>query len=396
MTRLRQFILGLAVLAWGCTAAVGQVPNSLQPNSVIGRLGVGPGPAQAIPFSILGTAIVPYLPGVGGITYPAAPLAVGDLLYAPTTTTVGRLADVALGSVLCSGGVGVAPNYCSTLPAGVGRTILSTNTTYYVGTDGNDACNGLTNAGGSSGNCAFGTLAHAMAVITGQIDFAAHTVTLQCRTSHCSYTTQLLITPWVGGGNFIFDGGGGTINYTAVTAADGAVYVTGGGMPGGVTIQNVTVETSAGTGGFVGNLLVQANGVVTVGTGVTFGPCALTAQIVTATGGANVSIPNSFTVSAGGCNSMIYNNGGAISTGNVSMSVTFSTAVSYGLVMNSVAPSFTYVGGMSFVNPSNVTATRFSVSRNGVLAGTGGNLSFFPGSGCATLAACTSTGGQYL
>jgi hypothetical protein len=37
--------------------------------------------------------------------------AVGDLLYAPTTTTVGKLADVATGNAVISGGVGVAPSY---------------------------------------------------------------------------------------------------------------------------------------------------------------------------------------------------------------------------------------------------------------------------------------------
>jgi hypothetical protein len=44
--------------------------------------------------------------GTGQTSY-----AVGDLLYAPTTTTVGKLADVATGSALISGGVGVAPSY---------------------------------------------------------------------------------------------------------------------------------------------------------------------------------------------------------------------------------------------------------------------------------------------
>lgn len=37
--------------------------------------------------------------------------AVGDLLYGDTTTTIGRLADVATGNALLSGGVGVAPAY---------------------------------------------------------------------------------------------------------------------------------------------------------------------------------------------------------------------------------------------------------------------------------------------
>lgn len=37
--------------------------------------------------------------------------AVGDLVYADTITTIGKLADVAVGNVLLSGGVGVAPSY---------------------------------------------------------------------------------------------------------------------------------------------------------------------------------------------------------------------------------------------------------------------------------------------
>ena len=37
--------------------------------------------------------------------------AVGDLLYANTTTSVAKLADVAAGNVLLSGGVGIAPSY---------------------------------------------------------------------------------------------------------------------------------------------------------------------------------------------------------------------------------------------------------------------------------------------
>lgn len=44
--------------------------------------------------------------GTGQTSY-----AVGDLLYANTTTTLAKLADVATGNVLLSGGVGVAPSW---------------------------------------------------------------------------------------------------------------------------------------------------------------------------------------------------------------------------------------------------------------------------------------------
>lgn len=69
--------------------------------------------------------------------------AVGDLLYANTTTSVAKLADVATGSVLLSGGIAAAPSYgkvgltthvTGTLPVANGGTGLSTITGYVKGT----------------------------------------------------------------------------------------------------------------------------------------------------------------------------------------------------------------------------------------------------------------------
>lgn len=68
--------------------------------------------------------------GTGQTSY-----AVGDLLYANTTTTLAKLADVATGNALISGGVGVAPSYgkigltthvSGTLPVANGGTNAST------------------------------------------------------------------------------------------------------------------------------------------------------------------------------------------------------------------------------------------------------------------------------
>jgi hypothetical protein len=53
-----------------------------------------------------GTAVGAVYGGTGQTSY-----TVGDILYAPTATTVGKLADVAVGSVLASGGVGGPPAY---------------------------------------------------------------------------------------------------------------------------------------------------------------------------------------------------------------------------------------------------------------------------------------------
>ena len=79
------------------------------------------------------TAIAANKGGTGQTSY-----TVGDLLYADTTSTVNKLADVATGNALISGGVGVAPSYgkiglathvSGTLPIGNGGTGVATTPT---------------------------------------------------------------------------------------------------------------------------------------------------------------------------------------------------------------------------------------------------------------------------
>jgi len=81
----------------------------------------------------LGSALSATSGGTGQSSY-----AVGDLIYASTTTALSKLADVATGNALISGGVGVAPAYgkigltthvSGTLPIANGGT-GSTSTTY--------------------------------------------------------------------------------------------------------------------------------------------------------------------------------------------------------------------------------------------------------------------------
>jgi hypothetical protein len=69
------------------------------------------------------TAITAHYGGTGLQT----PFAVGDILYANTATTWARLADVATGSVLASGGVGVAPAYVLTNTLSVGTAVTANN-----------------------------------------------------------------------------------------------------------------------------------------------------------------------------------------------------------------------------------------------------------------------------
>jgi hypothetical protein len=94
--------------------------------------------------------------------------AIGDLFYASTTTAISKLADVATGNALISGGVGVAPSYgkigltthvSGTLPVanggtgvttstGSGNTVLSTSPTLVTPLLGTPTSVTLTNATG--------------------------------------------------------------------------------------------------------------------------------------------------------------------------------------------------------------------------------------------------------
>lgn len=87
--------------------------------------------------------------------------AVGDLLYASGATTLAKLADVAAGNVLKSGGVGVAPAYgkvtltadvAGTLPVANGGTGVATATAYALiagGTTGAGALQSIASVGTS-------------------------------------------------------------------------------------------------------------------------------------------------------------------------------------------------------------------------------------------------------
>ena len=70
-----------------------------------------------------GTAITTLYGGTGNLV----PFAVGDLLVANSATTLTKLPDVATGSVLASGGVGVAPAYVATSTLSVGTANTSAN-----------------------------------------------------------------------------------------------------------------------------------------------------------------------------------------------------------------------------------------------------------------------------
>jgi hypothetical protein len=107
-----------------------------------GTTGLTPSTAQAGVISVAGT-LVAANGGTGQSSY-----TIGDLLYASSTTALSKLADVATGSVLISGGVGVAPSYSSS------PTLTGTTTSAFF------IANGTITGSLSQGAYAYGTLGY--------------------------------------------------------------------------------------------------------------------------------------------------------------------------------------------------------------------------------------------
>lgn len=107
---------GLAITAAGTS---GQVLTS---NGAAAPTWQTPASGGVTTFSAGTTGLTPAAPTAGAITLAGTLIAanggtgqsgyaVGDLLYADTTTTLAKLADVATGNAVISGGVGVAPSW---------------------------------------------------------------------------------------------------------------------------------------------------------------------------------------------------------------------------------------------------------------------------------------------
>ena len=100
-----------------------------------GNTTIGDASGDALTVNATPTFNVPISAGSGGTGNYF--YAVGDLLYASTTSALSKLADVATGNALISGGVGVAPSYgkigltthvSGTLPVANGGTGVTTST----------------------------------------------------------------------------------------------------------------------------------------------------------------------------------------------------------------------------------------------------------------------------
>jgi hypothetical protein len=113
---MKRILFSLALWCATTLSAFAQLspfPNSLPPNSVVGRTGISAGPAQAIPFSILTQGLVGSGSGIFGLTLRGdsdytllttdRTVLTNAALTAPRTFTLMAASTLATGQQICIG-----------------------------------------------------------------------------------------------------------------------------------------------------------------------------------------------------------------------------------------------------------------------------------------------------
>jgi hypothetical protein len=318
----------------------------------------------------LGTALSATSGGTGQSSY-----AVGDLLYASTTTALSKLADVATGNSLISGGVGVAPSW--------GKIGL---TTHVSGT--------LPTANGGTNLTSF---------TSGGAVYATSTSVL---------TTGTLPSTAGGTGLTSFTSGGAVYATSTSALTTGTLPVTSGGT-GANTAPAARTALSAAVSGANGDItsltgLTTALSIAQGGTGANTAAAARTGIGATTVGGNFFTLTNPSAITFPRIN--------ADNTVSALDAATFRTAIGSGTVTNvsftggvitvatsTTTPAFTVAGtsgGIPYFSSASTWATSAALAANSLVVGGGAGTApatVTTGTGVVTaLGVNTGTAGAFV
>lgn len=244
----------------------GTLPAARLSGSYTGVTGVGTLTAGTWNASTIGATYG----GTGQSSY-----AVGDLLYANTTTTLAKLADVATGNALISGGVGTAPAWgkigltthvSGTLAVANGGTGATTLTGYVYG-NGTGAMTASTTIPNSATTATSANTASAIVARDGSGNFSAGTITASLSgnaTSATSATSATTATNLAGGvaGAVPYQSGSGATAFSAAGTSGQYLQSNGTSAPSWVTpptIGNGTLTMAVSGTGLSGSASFTAN-----------------------------------------------------------------------------------------------------------------------------------------
>ena len=249
--------------------------------------------------------------------------AVGDLLYADTTTTLAKLADVATGNVLISGGVSTAPAW--------GKVDLASAVSGTLG-----IANGGTSA--TTANAAFNALAPSQTSNSGKY-----------------LTTDGTDTSWAtvaAGGTF----SAGTTGFTPSSPTSGAVTLAGtlNVANGGTGVTTAQAAMNAFAGATTSGYYLRGNGTNVVMASIVAGDVPTLNQNTTGSAG---SVANSVTFNSGGAGAI----SGTTYNGSAAQTISYNTIGAYAATnpsgFTSNTGTVTSVSGGSYLTGGTITTS---------------------------------------
>jgi hypothetical protein len=253
---------------------------------------------------------------------------------------------------------------------------ITTNTDIYVnGSTGNDSNNGL------SPSTAKATI---QAAINEAWTFPPSQYTITIHVAAGTYAGA--ITPLYPGPNVVVTGAG--IGSTLISSGSNYGLLVQG--PNTMTVSNLTVQNSAPTGTVAGFAAQSGSTMITSATasgacgGSVFGAGSGSTMVI----GDHTFSGSAYVLWWASAIGLMTLNQGATYTFSTAITVTVATAFASGA--GNIAVSTT--SPPSFVNPGNVTGSKYYAAANGIVNTDGQGINFFPGSGAGS----TASGGQYL
>lgn len=269
--------------------------------------------------------------------------AVGDLLYADTSTTLAKLADVATGNALISGGVGAAPSY--------GKIGL---TTHVTGT--------LSVANGGTGQTTF-TDGQLLIGSTSGNTLTKTTLTAGSGVTITNGSGAITIAATGSGGTVTSVSGSGTVNgltLTGTVTSSGSLTL--GGTLSGVDLTSQVTGTLPIANGGTGQTGTPTNGQLLIGNGTGFVRAALTqgTGITITNGSGSVTVTNAGVTSLSGTSNQV---SVSASTGSITLSTPQSIGTSSSVQFGSLGVGTSASGTTGEIRATNNVTAYFSDER---------------------------------